>query len=233
MENNHSSFLFGNKYFCFMCISATASFIASGILATAGAAVIMKAIDPSIRLFAAIPLLFAIQQFTEGLVWLSINNASSIVVTSTSIYFFLFFALILWPVFLPLSVFLLEKNKMRKRVLFLFLLMGGLISLFMIYVMFFRNISAQAMFLHVHYNVDYPYNLPFISILPYFVATAIPQFISSVGKMKWFGIAIVISFIITNIYFKETVPSVWCFFAALSSTIIILIVNKSARTAPN
>jgi len=213
-----------------MCFSATASFTASALLGVAGAISIIKTKQSSYRLFASIPFLFSLQQFIEGFVWLSLNDSSGVAITNTAIYCFLFFALITWPTYLPLSIFLMEENKTRKNILFFLTIMGGLISLFMVYIMLFRNISAQAMFMHVHYNVDYPYDLPYFSILPYFIVTVIPQFISSVGKMKWFGIIILTSFIITNIYFKENVPSVWCFFAAFCSIIIILIVKKSWQT---
>jgi len=216
-----------------MCFSSTASFVASGLLATVGTVSILKTKNPSFRLFASIPLLFGIQQFTEGFVWLSLNDSGTAAVTNYAVYCFLFFALITWPTFLPLSVLLMEKNKMRKKILLLLSMLGGLISLFMIFVLLFRDISAQAMFLHVHYYIDYPYDLPYVCILIYFLVTAIPQFISSVGKMKWFGFAIVTSFLITNVAFKENVPSVWCFFAAFSSTIICIIVIKVRNTSEN
>ena len=221
------------KYFCLMCFSTTASFVASGVLAVTGTIALLKVKNPSDRLFAAIPLLFAIQQFSEGFVWFTMNDANGIAISNIAVYIFLFFALITWPIFLPLSILMMEKNIIQKKILRFLTLTGMVISLFMVYVIVFRNISAQAMFLHMHYNVDYPYDLPFISIMPYFIVTAIPQFISSVGKMKWFGLAIVASFLLTNIYFKENVPSVWCFFAALSSIIIILIVMKTRRTVIN
>ncbi len=53
----------------FMCFSATASFTASGILAAVGLLSIAKARTLPMRIFASTPLLFAIQQASEGVLW--------------------------------------------------------------------------------------------------------------------------------------------------------------------
>jgi hypothetical protein len=50
-----------------MCFSAHVSFIAGGLLTIVGVASILKASHRSQRLFAAIPLLFGVQQIVEGM----------------------------------------------------------------------------------------------------------------------------------------------------------------------
>ena len=58
-----------------MCFSATASFGASTILMGAGIVTLKMVKDPKQIMFASIPILFSIQQFTEGFVWLTYHNA--------------------------------------------------------------------------------------------------------------------------------------------------------------
>ena len=58
-----------------MCFSATASFGASAVLGAIGIIAVAKAKTKPQRLFATIPLIFAVQQLTEGLLWLSLKNA--------------------------------------------------------------------------------------------------------------------------------------------------------------
>jgi len=51
-----------------MCFSATASFASGVLLSTVGAATIRENKEPSRRLFAAIPMVFGLQQLSEGFV---------------------------------------------------------------------------------------------------------------------------------------------------------------------
>jgi hypothetical protein len=51
-----------------MCFSATASFVAGSALSAVGAVTITKAKRKAEIPFATIPLLFGIQQLTEGLI---------------------------------------------------------------------------------------------------------------------------------------------------------------------
>ena len=57
-----------------MCFSATASLTAGGLLSLTGIATLKKAKDNKRNAFAAIPLIFGIQQITEGILWLSLEN---------------------------------------------------------------------------------------------------------------------------------------------------------------
>ena len=54
-----------------MCFSATASFVASGALSALGVATLRATQRKAEIPFATIPLLFGIQQFVEGVLWLS------------------------------------------------------------------------------------------------------------------------------------------------------------------
>jgi hypothetical protein len=85
-----------------MCFSATASFSAAGILALAGAVTLSKARDVRERPLAAVPLVFALQQGIEGLLWRTVpagHQAGRTLATSFAIL-----AMVFWPVFIPLAV---------------------------------------------------------------------------------------------------------------------------------
>ncbi len=97
-----------------MCFSTSASFGAGAILAVIGVASIKKAKSPSETFFASIPLIFSFQQFTEGFVWLSLSNPTYAFLQQISTYTFLFIAQVIWPTWVPLSIFLLEKKSKRK-----------------------------------------------------------------------------------------------------------------------
>jgi len=90
-----------------MCFSASASFIAGGGLTALGSASLPIAKKRK-KLLAALPLLFGIQQISEGFQWQSLNAGTT---SPAAGYFFLFFASIVFPIYIPLSVFILDKKE--------------------------------------------------------------------------------------------------------------------------
>jgi hypothetical protein len=58
-----------------MCFSPEASFAGSVIVFSIGIATVRKVHKSSQLVFAGIPLFFGIQQFAEGLLWLTILHA--------------------------------------------------------------------------------------------------------------------------------------------------------------
>jgi hypothetical protein len=213
-----------------MCFSAGASFVAGTVLCATGLVTIKKAKTKSFLFLASIPLLFSIQQFIEGFVWLSLTNTNFTGAHGVFVYIFLFFALVVWPTLLPLSIYLIEENKKRKKVLLLILFIGIGLSVFMLGCLLFRTVSAKIMFMHIYYDIDYSLELPVFKNLIYIIPTVLPPFISSIKNMKIFGSAIVLSFMVTSLLFEENTVSVWCFFAAIISIIILLIVWKRKIT---
>src|SRR5690606_21230299 len=108
---------------------AKASFIAAGTLSVIGLLSTHRA-APNKKLLplAATPLLFGIQQALEGLVWISLNNKYNNALYTFSIYGFVFFAGAWWPVWVPYTLYLLEKYSIRKKLLFITLLIGSITS---------------------------------------------------------------------------------------------------------
>lgn len=118
-----------------MCFSATASFTASAVLGFVGAATLIKTQNKKAWLLAAVPMLFSLQQFVEGLLWLSLKNHSEYTLPLT--YIFLFFALLLWPIYVPIMALVMEPKKIRRRILFGFCIIGAIIGI-LFYASFFH-----------------------------------------------------------------------------------------------
>jgi hypothetical protein len=58
----------------FVCFSASANFVGSTVLGAIGVATLTEVKHRRELLFAAMPCLFALHQFTEGFVWLGLNH---------------------------------------------------------------------------------------------------------------------------------------------------------------
>lgn len=207
-----------------MCFSASASFGASAILLVGGIVAMKKIQAPSQALFASIPILFSIQQFIEGLVWLSLTNINYAVWQQPATYIYLTFAHVFWPTWFPFSVFLLEENEKRKKVLKVLVGLGCIGSLYLAFSLFLYDAGSTISSHHIRYDLYFPRFILLLNSVFYFLPIALPAFISSVKKMNFIGALLLISFLLTEIYFREYLVSVWCFFAATISLIIVLIV---------
>src|SRR5689334_18279270 len=107
-----------------MCFSAVASFGASAVLGTIGVITVRKTTSPNQKLFAAIPIFFSLQQLSEGLVWLTFMHPNWEPYRLLFSHIFLVFALLVWPVWVPLSVWLLEVNNRFRKLLLGFFFFG-------------------------------------------------------------------------------------------------------------
>lgn len=197
-----------------MCFSATASFAASAGLAAIGAASYRAA--PAKRKFlAAIPLLFAVQQAMEGIQWLSAGAGKS---NLGAAYVFLFFAFLVWPVFIPSSVFVLDEK--RKKILRWFIVVGAGVSLALLALLATEPLTVRVWKHSIWYDVYAPFGAS--AILLYVAVVCGAMLVSSNRMIRFGGILAMISAGVSAFFFFETFTSVWCFFAAILSSLVYL-----------
>lgn len=209
-----------------MCFSAEASFAASAVITGCGVLAVRKAETAPQKAFGAIPLFFGVQQFTEGLLWVSLSNGSYAGWTEIATQVFLLFAWIIWPVYVPLSARLLERKQKRKAWLNLLLAMGTAVSLALTYALFFHDVKAAIAGHHINYSMEYEFDYQWLIGILYFLPIAFSLFISSVHRMWLVGAMILVSFALTAIFYREHLISVWCFFAAITSVSVLWMVYR-------
>ena len=198
-----------------MCFSATASFVAGGVLSATGGVLLARTRRNQDLPLASIPLLFGVQQIIEGIVWISFSSPA---VNAVAAYAYTLFSHVLWPIFVPLSLLLVEINPARKKLLKAFLLVGTAIGLYLLYLIQTNTIDVQIMNCSIAYPFPIPY--PFSTTAFYLVVICGSCFVSSHKTLRILGIAILISFAIATWFYTQTFISVWCFFAAILSIII-------------
>ncbi|HEY4964175.1 MAG TPA: DUF6629 family protein [Candidatus Saccharimonadales bacterium] len=205
-----------------MCFSPTASFVAGGGLSVIGIASLTKARKRD-KLLAAIPLLFGIQQILEGLQWLALNMHQ---VAKIPLYGFLFFSSVFWPAYIPLIVFLLDKK--RQRITRWFLAVGGGLSLFNLWTLLTNPATAQITNHSIQYVCSVATQTSWLSGI-YLLATGGSLLISSVPILRLLGIISAIGVLIAYFFYSVTFVSVWCFFAAILSSVIYFYVRNHNR----
>jgi hypothetical protein len=209
-----------------MCFSAGASFGAGIVLSAIGVASVKKAKSPSQVVFASIPLIFAVQQITEGFLWLSLSNSSYSYLQSFTTYAFLFFAQVVWPVWVPFSILKLEPKERRRKLGKILVGIGALVSVYLAYCLFTFPVEAKIVGYHISYEQNYPDAISRYCGFLYIVATIAPPFFSHVRRMWMLGATILISYIITTLFYTDYIVSVWCFFASIISIAVYAILYE-------
>ena len=212
-----------------MCFSSEASFVGGIIISAIGVAVVTKVHKPSQMLFACIPLFFGIQQFTEGILWLTIPRPELLSIQKIATYLFLIMADVLWPVWIPLSILFMEQNARIRKIIWILFFVGLSVSVYYIFCLVFLHVTPQIMSYHIKYITDFSRTLAIPVFFLYLVATITPLFVSSIKRMHFFGILMFFSCAVTAIFFTQFLTSVWCFFAALISVVIFWILRDSKR----
>jgi hypothetical protein len=210
-----------------MCFSAEASFAGGAIITTVGVMSLNRNSLPSQRLFASIPLIFGVQQISEGFVWVALQSQGYDMILMVSKYIFLLAALVIWPFMIPLSVLRMERDGNRRRSLRVFLVIGILTSLYYAIGLILYDINPQISSHHILYASDFPKTLATPVFIAYLAATLIPLFVSGVRRMWLFGVLVTVSCLVTGIFYKEYLTSVWCFFAAFISLVIYRIITEN------
>ncbi|HEU4716339.1 MAG TPA: DUF6629 family protein [Bacteroidia bacterium] len=213
-----------------MCFSASASFGAGILLTGIGAGSIKQVRQPAELFFASIPLIFGVQQLSEGFVWLSLSRPGYVPLQHVATFLFLFFAQVVWPVWVPLSIMLLKKKERRKLSQKLLTATGALVSAYLAYCLFRFHVEAKIIGYHISYEQDYPEALATYGGLLYIIATIAPPFFSDIRRMWMLGAAILISYIITELFYTDYIVSVWCFFASVISIAVWVIMYKLKKT---
>lgn len=213
-----------------MCFSAEASFTASAVLAGVGYFTLKTPKPRNLQLLAAVPLLFAIQQFSEGFLWLYFSQVLThpyVRVVAEHVY--MFFAYLFWPIVFPLAILIPEKIHVRRIGIGLVLALGTVWTLSMLYLypesVFSAHIAGQ--------SIQYVGESDFVRKVVYGSVIILPCFISSLRGMTILGSFILASYIVSEIFYQYVFTSVWCFFAALISTGLYILIKSNCSEENN
>ena len=202
-----------------MCFSATASFSAGALLLGIGVLTLNSASRPREWPFAAIPLLFAVQQLSEGVIWLTFSYEAPLL-NSVMTHVYSFFSHVLWPVYVPVAVLLMEPAGWRRRVLLAFVAAGAAVGAYLLYVLVAFPVASRPTGQHIEYVS--PHFFAALTMTLYLVSTALSPLLSTHRLVKLFGVLALLSFGAAYAFYATWFISVWCFFAALLSALVYL-----------
>ncbi len=192
------------------------------MLAVVGGLSLRQARGPAEWPYAAIPLLFAVQQFIEGWLWLALPAQMPSAHGLTVLY--LLFSNILWPIYVPVAVLLIEPSARHRTWLRLPLVAGTLVSGFFLYALLTQEVLAQIIGSHVKYHLPHKYEA--LAVIVYAAAACLAPLMSSHALVRLFGMVLVGSMIVAGVFYFMWFASVWCFFAAALSIVVLLHVRR-------
>jgi hypothetical protein len=174
-----------------MCFSATASFSAGVVLLGIGTLTLKSARRPCERAFAAIPLLFAIQQLIEGVIWLTFRVEAPLL-NSAMTHAYSFFSHVLWPAYVPLAVWLIEPPRRRRHLLLVFAAGGFAVATYLLYILVAFPIVSRPTGQHVEYVS--PHFFAAVTMTLYLLSTTTSPLLSTHRTVKAFGALALLTF---------------------------------------
>lgn len=199
-----------------MCFSPSASFVVSGALAVAATAVLAKNVPKKELPLAVAPLLFAAQQFTEGIVWLYLYDQSP--VRQAAVAVFSAFAYLFWPTYAPLAALTAEPDPRRRRFMSWCFAAGLLAAGFFGFEMLRHGTSVVLDQGCLRYEVAMPW---YVGLL-YMLAVSASLVASSLGYVRAMGVAVFLGAATAWAVYPFALASVWCYFAAACSLALTL-----------
>lgn len=201
-----------------MCFSPTASFVAAGVIASIGVATLRHVVEPRTLLFASVPLLFALHQFTEGVVWLGLDGTIGPVALHRAAFLFTLYAQGLLPGLMPAAVALMEPPGRRRTAIIGLTAIGVLVCAWDLYGLFF--FPSRTFIDHRAIAYRNPLTGNFWISLLYILATCGALLLSSHRVVRWYGALNVVGLTIVEIVREYAFASIWCFYAASLSIMI-------------
>lgn len=209
-----------------MCFSMTADLVAGTALLPVAALSLREVRAPRELPFASLPALFAVHQFSEVPVWAGLDGGVPAGVAELAMRIYLFIAWPLLPVYLPLAVLLLEPHRSRLRVT-PFLALGAVVAAYLAWVVLANPVQVIE---HAH-GLEYATVVqhPLLWAVLYIVAVIGAPLMSGYRSIVAFGVVNLVGLVLVAIFYTQAFASLWCIFAAGSSTLMLVHMVRRRR----
>ena len=224
-----------------MCFSEPVSFVVGGMLITGGAYAAWKAYKINMRYFpvALMPVLAGVQQMMEGHVWMGLNDGAPNMVWWSAMGF-IFFSWLMWPTWIPFSIYFLEPpGSKRKRTLMMFAAAGLVLGL-TLYIPHMAHPDWVKVAINNH-SIAYEDTMFLDYIIPRWTTYAIyvflivtPPLISTYLHMRLFGLTLIAVIAVVWVFLSYAYISFFCLLAGMATIHLIYIIayNKCCRECP-
>ncbi len=201
-----------------MCFSEQADLVAGVVLLPVAVVSLREARHVRELPFASLPLLFALHQLIEAVIWAGLEGDGVFEpLRQTAVLLYVGYAMVVLPTLFPLSVLLLEPRGDRLRVA-PFVALGLTLS-----VVFAVEVFSAPVTVVVHpHALEYATGLRHGDILAvvYVVAVIGPAVLSGYRSVVAFGLVNLAGLLVVAYVYRDAFASLWCVYAALTSTLV-------------
>ncbi len=197
-----------------------ANFTLAGMLLVIGVLTLKKVSHPSELVFASLPLLFGLHQFTQGFVWLGLYHMISPTALHVASMLFVFYAQAVLPFWVPLAIWLLEPHSPRRQLIGALLAIGGLLMAYVAWGLLRQ--PTQVFISHnslVYFN---PHTRHLWVALIYIATTCGSLILSRSVAIQLFGWLNLLGLLLVYLIAQYSFTALWCLYAALVSVILYL-----------
>jgi len=197
-----------------------ANFSLAGMLLVIGVLTLKKVSRPAELVFASLPLLFGLHQFTQGFVWLGLYHMISPTALHIASMLFVFYAQAILPFWVPLAIRLLEPRSPRRQLISALVVVGGLL---MAYVAWGLLRQPTQVFIS-HDSLVYlnPHTRHVWVALIYISTTCGSLILSRSVAIQLFGWLNLLGLLLVYLIANYAFTALWCLYAALVSVVLYL-----------
>ncbi len=197
---------------------AILNFTLSGAIFAVGIMTLRKVSSPNEVVFASLPLLFSIHQFTQGFVWLGMNGLIGERALHMAETLFVFYAQGLLQFLVPLAIWLIEPKGVRKQILFILMILGGFLTAYALWKL--SIIPTKVSIVDGVLEYDNPATRQVWLALGYIVTTCGALILSSSVSIQLFGWLNLLGLTIVYLVKPYGFTSLWCLYAAGVSVLL-------------
>lgn len=202
-----------------MCFSSTASFATAAATAAIGLLAMSRLTTLREAPLAATPIFFAFQQTLEGMLWLCPPAPLDGPLPPGLTLAYLIFAQAFWPLYAPVAVMLAEPSERRRTIMLPWLAVGLGVSAYLLWGLLTGPAAGRILDGHVVYETGHGRSM--VAKLGYLAAATVPLMLSSHRWVVILGVLVLIGCVVAYFFYATAVLSVWCFFAAAASVVIL------------
>jgi hypothetical protein len=212
-----------------VCFSAEVDVLAGLLVGGVGVDAARHVRRPTEWPLAALPLVLAVHQLVEAVVWWSLDGRVPAATGERAVLVYLTIAFGVLPVLVPLAVGLLEPAGRRLRFGW-FVALGALVASLLVYAVLRGPVGAVVEGHHIVYDADLWRGGTLTAL--YVVATCGSLLVSGHRHIQVYGLANLVAVLLLAWFSQTALVSLWCVWAAVTSVAIAVHLRRAPRDGP-
>jgi hypothetical protein len=202
-----------------VCFSPEADLIGGLVVTGAGLDAVRHVRHRREIALAALPLAFGAHQVIEAFAWWGLAGAVPPDVGEAAAWLYLLIAFLL-PAAVPLVLRAVEEDPRRRRAMGWLAVLGAVVSSVLIVQLGQGPLVVVDAGRYLDYDAGLSYGGQTAAL--YVAATCLPLLLSSIRRVRWFGVANLAAVLVLARLLASGIISLWCAWAAVTSIVIVI-----------